>query len=131
MSQHSFVSQPGCEALPWDKRVIVGIVLAWVLPVYPLFLLGQMACRNWMDWLNCSLCNEKEMAIGAVVFGLSFVIFLWWGAKPFTGAVTNRKLSQLIQVCYIFTFLLSHFHSAVREHVIFSNVATDSDLESD
>lgn len=93
------------EAGPWHKRVSVGIVLACVLFAYPLFLLGQMACRNWTKWLNCSLCTEREMGIGMVGFGLFIVIFLWWGAKPFTGAVTNRKLNQLIQICYIFTLL--------------------------
>jgi hypothetical protein len=93
------------EARPWDKKAIGKIVLPLVLFGYPLFLLGQMACRNCTAWLNGSLCTEQEMGIGAVGFGLFFVIFLWWGTKPLTGAVTNRKLNQLIKVCYIFTLL--------------------------
>lgn len=93
------------QAQPWYKRVSVGIVLTSVLSACLLFLLGQMACRNWMAWLNCTLCTEQEMGTGAVIFGLSSIVFLWWGAKPFTGAVTNRKLNQIIWVCYIFTLL--------------------------
>ena len=92
------------EAEPWWK-VSPKLILTLVLLGYPLFLFGQMACQNWTDWLKCSLCDEKSMGIGAVVSGFLFVAFLWWGAKLFTGTVTNRKLNRLIQACYIFTIL--------------------------
>lgn len=95
-------------ALPWWRRYR-GAVLVSLVTTALAFLFAWVACPSWEEWLNCELCDRLTMAIGAAVWGFLFGLFLWWGAELFTGAVTNRKLNQLIRFCYGFTFLAIAF----------------------
>lgn len=96
------------EARPWCQRYARRIGFAFLFSL-PLFLLGEAVCQSWTDWLNCSFCTHWEMGLGTAAVGFLFMILLLRGADLFTGAVTNRKLNQLIRFCYVFTILAITF----------------------
>ena len=92
----------------WWKRYWRRILFALLFSL-PLFFLGWAICPSWEGFLNCSFCNSWVTGGGTAVAGFLFMILLLRGADLFTGAVTNRKLNQLIRFCYVFTILAITF----------------------